>query len=108
MKNIQFFQAKEYVKLLGQFKELGFSDDKIQEALINSNLDENKTLDVLTSSWKYDASFSNECEGTSEHIKIRHFQNAVSLVQNGQLLINQLFQRKLHSFNYVPVQSFGQ
>ena len=50
MKNIQFFQAKEYVKLLGQFKELGFSDDKIQEALINSNLDENKTLDVLTSS----------------------------------------------------------
>ena len=50
MKNIQFLQAKEYVKLLGQFKELGFSDDKIQEALINSNLDENKTLDVLTSS----------------------------------------------------------
>ena len=45
-----FWQAKEYIKLLGQFKELGFSEDKIQEALINSSLDENKTLDVLTSS----------------------------------------------------------
>ena len=41
-------QAKQYLKLLEQFQELGFEPSKIKDALCSSKLDEEKTLDLLT------------------------------------------------------------
>ena len=42
------FQAKVYLRLLGQFQELGFEKIKVKEVLVTSNLDEEKALDLLT------------------------------------------------------------
>ena len=42
------FQAVQYLKLLARFKEIGFSENAIQPALLSTDLDENKTLDLLT------------------------------------------------------------
>ena len=43
-----FQQAVEFLKLIVQFKELGFHEEKIFEALKKSECDSNKTLDILT------------------------------------------------------------
>lgn len=48
------FQASTYLELFTQLQELGFNGEKIQEALVNTNNDREKTLDILTaSSWKH-------------------------------------------------------
>lgn len=41
-------KAEKYLNIFKQFKELGFSHDKIKEALVTSNLDREKALDYLT------------------------------------------------------------
>ncbi len=44
------FQTEQFLKLMCRFRELGFTRDKIQSALLTSDLNENKALDILTSS----------------------------------------------------------
>ncbi|XP_046861221.1 ubiquitin-associated protein 1-like isoform X2 [Xenia sp. Carnegie-2017] len=41
-------KAKEFLKLIVKFKELGFEENKVFEALKKSECDDNKTLDILT------------------------------------------------------------
>ena len=41
-------QALEYLKLMVQFKDFGFQDEKLFEALKKSECDSNKALDILT------------------------------------------------------------
>ena len=43
-----FLQAEIFLNLLSQFKELGFPEEKIFDALKKSEGDSNKTLDILT------------------------------------------------------------
>lgn len=43
-----FFQAKEYLRLMDQFQELGFDKASVKVALVTSHFDEEKTLDILT------------------------------------------------------------
>ena len=45
------FQVSVYLKLLAQFQELGFASHQIKSALVTTQLDEEKTLDILTCSW---------------------------------------------------------
>lgn len=41
-------KAKKFLSLIAQFKELGFQEEKIFDALKKSECDSNKTLDILT------------------------------------------------------------
>ncbi|KAL4227367.1 Ubiquitin-associated protein 1 [Mactra antiquata] len=43
-------QACAYLELFTQMQELGFNGEKIKEALVNTNNDREKTLDILTAS----------------------------------------------------------
>ena len=46
--HVNVLQAEIFLTLVKQFKELGFTQDKIQDALVNTNLDRDKALDYLT------------------------------------------------------------
>ncbi|CAG5116549.1 unnamed protein product [Candidula unifasciata] len=41
-------KAEKFLQMLTQFEELGFTREKIQEALITTNMDHDKVLDILT------------------------------------------------------------
>lgn len=41
-------QASDYLEVFTQMQELGFQGDKIKEALVNTNNDREKALDILT------------------------------------------------------------
>jgi hypothetical protein len=43
-------QAETYLRLMKNFSELGFSRDRIKDVLITSDLDEEKSLDLLIGS----------------------------------------------------------
>lgn len=42
-------EAKTYLELMSQFKDLGFEEDRIKNALLQSKNDRDKTLDILVS-----------------------------------------------------------
>ncbi|XP_033749757.1 ubiquitin-associated protein 1-like isoform X3 [Pecten maximus] len=46
--NNNLTRAEKYLDMFQQFKELGFSHDRIKEALVTNNLDREKALDFLT------------------------------------------------------------
>ena len=48
MMMMMIFQSERYLSLFKQFQELGFSDHRIKEELVKSDLDSDKTLDSLT------------------------------------------------------------
>ena len=41
------FQAETYLKHMKTFSELGFSRDRIRDVLLRTDLDEDKSLDLL-------------------------------------------------------------
>ncbi|BFY98282.1 hypothetical protein BsWGS_01322 [Bradybaena similaris] len=41
-------KAEKYLQMLTQFEELGFTREKIQDALISTNMDHDRVLDILT------------------------------------------------------------
>lgn len=48
MNYLLYLQAEVYLNLYKQFQELGFSSDKIKEALMKFDNDGDKALDFLT------------------------------------------------------------
>ena len=41
-------QAEKFLQLHAQFEELGFQRDKIHDALVSTDLEHDKALDILT------------------------------------------------------------
>ena len=50
MSDFTIFQSSQYLQLSSRFKEFGFGKDLVHSALLDAGLDEEKTLDILTSS----------------------------------------------------------